>query len=338
MKKRILSLFIIFFIFTSCNGKEDKKSNEIIEENKIVDLQVESSEEVTLVEPQNEKTGPFWVEEIKKNTYGVTKPKFLMANNNFSPIDEHAFTLNVESTLRANEDMKLIEFELGKDIFLDEKNGFLYFYYNQNKYYYIPGDNHPFVYLVGSQNFFPFTQNELNDVKMGVWLLQFWLKNIRTSSYLSENTKNGKWEYDGQGIEKFPIVFMKDEDDYYYKKIPQPWVEGKADDGIGEWIEFETYGHQKLFIVNGFVDIRRPNLFKENNRVKKATLVCTPKDKNKESFEIKIEFEDFAYIKTIEIPETCIRFRFIIDEVYKGSKYSDTVITSIYVPDTVDTP
>src|SRR5574344_1922399 len=99
MKKRILSLFVIFLIFTSCNGKEDTKSNEIVQENKIVDLQVESSEEVTLFEPQNEKTGPFWVEEIKKNTYGVTKPKFLMANNNFSPIDEHAFTLNVESTL-----------------------------------------------------------------------------------------------------------------------------------------------------------------------------------------------------------------------------------------------
>ena len=91
MKKRILSLFVIFFILTSCNGKEDTKSNEIVQENKIVDLQVESSEEVTLVEPQNEKTGPFWVEEIKKNTYGVTKPKFLMANNNFSPIDEHSF-------------------------------------------------------------------------------------------------------------------------------------------------------------------------------------------------------------------------------------------------------
>ena len=32
MKKRILSLFVIFLIFTSCNGKE--QSNEVIQENK----------------------------------------------------------------------------------------------------------------------------------------------------------------------------------------------------------------------------------------------------------------------------------------------------------------
>ena len=43
MKKRILSLFIIFFIFTSCNGKEDKKSNEIIEENKIILKEVDGN-------------------------------------------------------------------------------------------------------------------------------------------------------------------------------------------------------------------------------------------------------------------------------------------------------
>lgn len=338
MKKGILSLFVIFLIFTSCNEKEDTKSNEIVQENKIVDLQVQSSEKISLVEPQNEKTEPFWIEEIKKNTYGITEPRFFVYNNYLDPVDEHAFNYKVELMLQMNEGMELIELKLGEDILLDDKIGYLYFYYNQNKYLYVPGDNYPFTYLEGSQNIVQFSQDEISSVRWGKFQLNFFIKNINVSSYLTETTKNGEWEYDGQEIERFPIVFMKDENEVYYKKIPQPWVEGKTDDGIGEWIEFETFGHNTLFIVNGFVDVRRTKLFKDNNRVKIATLVCTPKDKNKQPFEVKIEFEDFAYIKTIKIPEVCTKFRFIIDEVYKGSKYSDTVITSIYVPDTVDAP
>lgn len=232
----------------------------------------------------------------------------------------------------------LIKLSLRDDIKLNKETGYLSFKNNDKNILFIPSrglyktiirEENPRKFLLQD------SQEELHlkksDYPGDRRQYDFTLRNITVSSYLTEKTKNGIWKYDGQDIERFPILSGEDTTGKLLPNIPMPWVEGKDDDGIGEWIEFETHGSmQTLFFVNGFVDVRRPHLFKENNRIKNATLICTPENKDMPPFEMKIEFKDFVYTKTIEIPERCSKFKLVIDSVYKGTKYSDTVLTSIY--------
>lgn len=105
------------------------------------------------------------------------------------------------------------------------------------------------------------------------------------------------------------------------------WVEGKPDDGVGEWVEF-TFDPEiileRISLINGYT--RSETLYQANNRVKK----------------IRISFDDGTYIdqelkdgelkpQTITLPEPKqIRIlRLTILETYKGSKYNDTCISEI---------
>ena len=339
MKKRILSLFVIFLIFTSCNGKEDTKSNEIVQENKINDLQMQSSEKITLVEPQNEKTEPFWIEEIKKNI--VERDRIYYSDTGNIKNSETGYSvIQFSDKINFYDQKKLTEKYLyyGEDIKLDDSTGYLYFMYYNQKFLHIPSNSHPVIFIDGMQNSVPYTQEYLQNLTSNDWCFSF--KNITVSSFLAENTINGKWDYDGKDVERFPIVETFDSE---YRYISMPWVEGVEGDGIGEWIEVEVasnpkYGTKYLMVLNGFVDVRRPHLYKENNRIKEATLICTPSIGNGDPFEIKINFEDFVYVKKIEFEKPCIKVKIRIDSVYEGEKYEDTCITSIFTPGTISEP
>lgn len=297
----------------------------------------------------------FFFSKLVSNEYWIDELEKCLAINNELKI-WYGGKLNkfyYEPDIQINEyysnlpDYSMINLNIENDLKLDEQTGFITFSYNHKLITFIPSKarkssiflekkNNQISSCTFSQEYLHLQKTSYPDTGMEYY---FEIKNISVSSYLTERTKNGIWKYDGQDIERFPILHAKDLDENYFENIPMPWVEGKEDDGIGEWISFNTHrlGVRTLYIVNGFVDIRRPHLFKENNRVKNATLICKPADINKEPFEIKIEFKDFVYTKTIELPERCISFKLIIDSVYKGSKYSDTVITSIYTPNTEDT-
>jgi hypothetical protein len=113
-------------------------------------------------------------------------------------------------------------------------------------------------------------------------------------------------------------------------------LEGKDGYGIGEWIEYDISEFLKrredvvnrnanLYILNGYVNPKLPYLYKENSRIKKATLIID------DSTEIKIEFDDIVEFKCVELGRPFTKVRLIIDEVYKGTKYDDTCITAITV-------
>ena len=111
------------------------------------------------------------------------------------------------------------------------------------------------------------------------------------------------------------------------------WVEGKPDDGIGEWVEFTFKPRimlESISIINGYT--RSETLYQANNRVKK----------------MRISFDDGTYFdrelkdgehkpQIITLPEAkqTGKFRLIILEIYKGSKYNDTCISEVlfdYIP------
>jgi hypothetical protein len=111
------------------------------------------------------------------------------------------------------------------------------------------------------------------------------------------------------------------------------WVEGKSDEGIGEYLEYYFYNKSPritgIIISNGYV--KSESTWKNNNRVKKLRLIV-----NGKVFGI-LNLEDSKDDQIFELGTlghnkngTDLILKFQIVEVYKGDKYNDTAITEIY--------
>jgi hypothetical protein len=111
------------------------------------------------------------------------------------------------------------------------------------------------------------------------------------------------------------------------------WVEGKADEGIGEYVEYAFKNNSpritKIIISNGYM--KSDAAWKNNNRVKKLKLSINGKpfgilnledSKTDQSFELGT----FGHNKN----GTDLVLKFEIAAVYKGDKFNDTAITEIY--------
>ena len=144
---------------------------------------------------------------------------------------------------------------------------------------------------------------------------------INTSSFLTEKDL----KYDGNTF-------------YYKDHNLIPWVEGVKGDGIGEWIELDFSATHDSYcpncivdsflFSNGYVNYDKPYLYKANNRVKTLRVVCEERD-----IDMTVELEDTSRFKLITLPKNLgdkpCKVRFIIESVYKGNKWDDTVINRI---------
>lgn len=155
------------------------------------------------------------------------------------------------------------------------------------------------------------------------------VENIKASSTL----KDKKYSYDIENI-TFPCRSNR-----YVQNLP--WAEGKADEGIGESIEFdimsvydaysdgagrkEIRGNIQVSILNGFVNPYKQSLFYENNRIKKASIYVDGKKY------MDLNFNDFVEFTEFELPADSKHVKILIEEVYKGTKYNDTCVTKIDV-------
>lgn len=111
------------------------------------------------------------------------------------------------------------------------------------------------------------------------------------------------------------------------------WVEGKSDEGIGEFLEYffknESPRITKIIISNGYM--KSDTAWKNNNRVKKLKFSV-----NGKPFGI-LNLEDSKSDQTFDLGTfghnkngTDLVLKFEILEVYKGEKFNDTAITEIY--------
>ncbi|WP_041866087.1 NADase-type glycan-binding domain-containing protein [Sediminispirochaeta smaragdinae] len=146
--------------------------------------------------------------------------------------------------------------------------------------------------------------------------------NVKASSTL----KDKYHEYVPEGTMK---VFNPSENPRFWVKDNIPWVEGKADDGIGESIEFDIIPTDwravvgiDLRILNGYVDPLRPHLFYENNRIKRALIETDT------GFTTEIQFNDAIEFTSVKLPKETQHVKLTIEEVYSGTKYRDTCITA----------
>lgn len=109
------------------------------------------------------------------------------------------------------------------------------------------------------------------------------------------------------------------------------WVEGKPDDGIGEWIEY-TFPRknpplQQIIIANGYVRTR--NTWTENSRVKDLELSIN--GRRYAMLHLKDIYASQTFdVEDIETGGRPLTLRFTIRSVYPGTKYKDTAISEIY--------
>ncbi|MEI6874331.1 MAG: hypothetical protein WCL50_04280 [Spirochaetota bacterium] len=107
------------------------------------------------------------------------------------------------------------------------------------------------------------------------------------------------------------------------------WVEGKDDDGIGEWIEFSMeppVAASEFRIMPGYFV---SGVWKENNRVKAAAIEVT--DDTGAKFTLPATFTDtMGQQRIYGLPggyRRISRLRLTITDVYRGTKYRDTAIS-----------
>ncbi len=105
------------------------------------------------------------------------------------------------------------------------------------------------------------------------------------------------------------------------------WVEGKNDDGIGEWINvgFEPdFTLSQIKIINGYA--KSKVIYEAKNRIKKVKI--TFPDGISEEYLLKDNVLDYQVLK-LSKPVTTNSIKITIMEIYKGTKYNDTCISEI---------
>ncbi|MGB4774575.1 MAG: hypothetical protein WBP45_05355 [Daejeonella sp.] len=122
----------------------------------------------------------------------------------------------------------------------------------------------------------------------------------------------------------------KSADDNSYKTA---WVEGKEDEGKGEYLEFffknESPRITSIIVCNGYM--KSETAWKNNNRVKKLKLFINNKAAgvlNLEDSRSNQEFKVGTLGRNPDKKDLVLKFEIL--EVYKGEKYNDTAITEIY--------
>ncbi|MBQ4496875.1 MAG: hypothetical protein II973_05135 [Spirochaetaceae bacterium] len=231
--------------------------------------------------------------------YGYKHLKLLDANMKL----EHHFTIIDTYTAKVNEDDD-------KWGWLSEPNTFRYAFF-EHKTELLKDDKEAAAKYFSDPSFLHNNGNNIEAYKV--------------SSYLKE----GKTSYEAENTAKIYNMMAKREIALWNSQI-RPWVEGKKGDGIGESFEFDTTYPKgglplDIRILNGYVDPLKPHLFKENNRIKKALLETDTGIKKEFEFRDEVEFTQ------IILPSDVKHIKLTILEVYKGTKYQDTCITSVEV-------
>jgi len=154
------------------------------------------------------------------------------------------------------------------------------------------------------------------------------VKNIFAWSELTQNQNGKSIKYQSSNLLQ-PIILTIEETVWVtLNQINPPWAEGVPGPGIGGTIDVEFSRQTKeIDILNGYVDLAKRNLYKENNRLKTIRV-----DSEKPKFSITFNFEDLVKFHEIPLPMATEKVRITIVDVYKGTKYDDTCVTKLFIP------
>lgn len=110
----------------------------------------------------------------------------------------------------------------------------------------------------------------------------------------------------------------------YIDGVP-PWVEAEPGNGTG--LEFEVLFSEpvdNIVFLNGFVDMQRKHLYKQNARMQTIQI-------EGDGFVKEFTFIDQVRFQEIEFPKKTEKIKVTVLSVYSGSKYEDMAISGMYV-------
>jgi hypothetical protein len=132
------------------------------------------------------------------------------------------------------------------------------------------------------------------------------------------------------------------------KKVDTAWVDGISGDGINEWFSIKldakrdspdaTFTIAQFYMIPGYAKSQKT--WKENNRVKTALLIIhSPKASFSEYIVCRLQFVDTMKLQVFTLPLDLMVPNYpmsktvwlVIEDVYKGTKYSDTCISEVAI-------
>lgn len=153
-----------------------------------------------------------------------------------------------------------------------------------------------------------------------------WFKvTYSASSSLSENTRSGFVVYSAENLGTFAFAPTDHYESLSWNYDHIPWVEGESGYGIGTVIKMTSENpFKKIMILNGYVDAKKPELYRKNSRVK-AFFVRDLDNGNEYTFEL----EDCVCFQFFNLNHETKKLELKIAEVYKGDKWEDTCVSAI---------
>lgn len=218
-----------------------------------------------------------------------------------------------------------IKYKIPEEEILIDENGYYVLFNGSKKNILIPGE------LVS--NFFHYEYYNSDDYKAKYekdfpsyikMLSKINIESITSTSHLKENISGKEINYSSENLKKRYVADCTCHSFNYYNLVP-PWVEGSEGDGIGEklFVIFKETT-DNISILNGYVNLYKRNLYKENNRLKKIKISSM-----EDNFEIEYLFDDYVYYADIVFPKETKGITIEILEVYNGTKYNDTCVSAI---------
>lgn len=157
---------------------------------------------------------------------------------------------------------------------------------------------------------------------------------ILSEPFLEETIRGKRYRYDDDILlyRWFYLFLNRGVKALYFVNDPTPLVEGAPGNGTGLRIEVNYHlPMDNLVVLNGFVDMERRHLFRQNARMKRVLV-------KGEGFEFEYEFEDRVYFAQIDFPKKVERIELTVLEVYDGSRFEDLCISGLFTnPDIMNT-
>jgi hypothetical protein len=189
----------------------------------------------------------------------------------------------------------------------------------------IPGENYYFIEEFNVNNQFSslseaieYKQHDPFDIAPRREYLN--ILSVKANNFLKE----GDIDYKPSGMAE---RYYSDRGECLHMFYGRPWAVRNNAGGIGEELTIRfRIPDTNLNILNGFVDGERSHLYKANSRLKTVEITSL---ESEVPFTIRADFEDMVYFKNIKLPSPARSVSVRVIDVYKGSRYSDLVVTAV---------
>lgn len=178
-------------------------------------------------------------------------------------------------------------------------------------------------YLILSKRYFTVIQNneeiewQKNTTDDSLLFVNPSIQSIHANSYVIENNIH----YSAEGFKKRFFATDLGLPLFYLNRTPPFALSEEQMDNFYMDIEFVD-GADGMLLLNGFVDMRRPNLYKENARVKEIAITIDGLS-SVYTLEDRIEFQEIIFKKQSK------KVRLEIISFYQGEKYTDICLSAL---------